>query len=89
MQFVKPVTNESCWILNKFFSGRADFLMQQAPQDRMETVATYLAQQIKVKLHHNEKSFIMKNVYIKYFRKRFTDCLQAPIPCDPIVLQLI
>ena len=49
MQFVKPVTNESCWILNKIFSGRADFLMQQSPQDRMETVATYLAQQIKVK----------------------------------------
>ena len=49
MQFVKPVANESYWILKEIVPERADFLMQQAPQDRMEAVASYLAQQIKVK----------------------------------------
>ena len=49
MQFVKAVTYQSWWILDQIFPGRADFLMQQSPQDRMEAVATYLAQQIKVK----------------------------------------
>ena len=50
MQLVKPATNQSWWILDKIFPGRADFLMTQAPLDRMEAVATYLAQQIKVKI---------------------------------------
>ena len=49
MQLVKPVTNESRWILNQIFPGRADSLMQKTEHDRMEAVATYLAQQIKVK----------------------------------------
>ena len=49
MQLVKPVTNESWWILDQIFPGRADFLMQKTEHDRMEAVATYLAQQIKVK----------------------------------------
>ena len=49
MQVVKPVTHESWWIFEQFFPGRADFLMQKTEQDRMEAVATYLADQIKVK----------------------------------------
>ena len=49
MQLVKPCSNESWWILDHFFRGRADFLMQKTEHDRMEAVATYLAQQIKVK----------------------------------------
>ena len=49
MQMVKPVNDESRWILDQFFPGRADFLLQKTEQDRMEAVATYLAQQIKVK----------------------------------------
>ena len=49
MKLVKPVTNESHWILNQIFPGRADFLMQKTEHDRMEAVATYLAKQIKVK----------------------------------------
>ena len=48
MQFVKPVNDQSWWILGWIFPGGADFLMQQAPSDRMEAVATYLEQQIKV-----------------------------------------
>ena len=48
MQLVKPVSNESWWILNHIVPGRADFLMQKSEHDRMEAVATYLAQQIKV-----------------------------------------
>ena len=49
MQFVKPVSDQSWWILDQIFPGRADFLMQKTVHDRMEAVATYLAQQIKVK----------------------------------------
>ena len=49
MQLVKPVTDERWWILDQIFPSRADFLMQKTAQDRMEAVATYLAQQIKVK----------------------------------------
>ena len=49
MQLVKPVTNQSWSILDQIFPGRADFLMQKTAHDRMEAVATYLAQQIKVK----------------------------------------
>ena len=49
MQLVKPVSNESRWILNYIFPGRADFLMQKSEHDRMEAVATYLAHHIKVK----------------------------------------
>ena len=48
MQLVKPVSNQSWWILDHIFPGRADFLMQKTEHDRMEAVATYLAQQIKV-----------------------------------------
>ena len=50
MQLVRPGTNQSRWILNQIFPGGSDFLMQQAPSDRMEAVATYLAQQIKVRI---------------------------------------
>ena len=50
MQLVKPVNDKSRWILEQIFPGRADFLMHQAPLDRMEAVATYLAEQIKVKI---------------------------------------
>ena len=46
---MKPVSNESWKILNEIFPGGADFLMQKTEHDRMEAVATYLAQQIKVK----------------------------------------
>ena len=49
MHLVKPVSNESWWILRHISPGRADFLMQKSEHDRMEAVATYLAQQIKVK----------------------------------------
>ena len=64
MQFVKPVNNQSRWILDQIFPGRADFLMQKTANDRMEAVATYLAQQIKVK----NKSFIMasQKIFEKY-----------------------
>ena len=56
MQLVEPVNNESWWILNQIFPGRgqADFLMQKTAHDRMEAVATYLAQHIKVR---NESLF--------------------------------
>ena len=50
MQLVKPVSNQSRRILDQIFPGRADFLMQQTPLDRMEAVASYLAQQIKVRI---------------------------------------
>ena len=50
MQLVKPVSSQSWWILDQFFPGRADFLMQKSEHDRMEAVATYLAQQIKVEI---------------------------------------
>ena len=53
MHLVKPVSNKSWWILNNIFPARADSLMQKSEHDRMEAVATYLAQQIKV-----EKSVI-------------------------------
>ena len=49
MQLVKPVTNQSWWILDRIFPGRANFLMQKTAHDRMEAVATYLAHHIKVK----------------------------------------
>ena len=49
MQLVKPVSNQSFWILDQIFPGRADYLMQKTEHDRMEAVATYLAQQIKVR----------------------------------------
>ena len=49
MEVVKPVSNESWLILEQIFPGRADFLMQKTADDRMEALATYLAQQIKVK----------------------------------------
>ena len=61
MQLVKPVSNESWWILDQIFPGRADLLMQKTVHDRMEAVATYLAQQIKVKTQSLFKiHFIMK-----------------------------
>jgi len=61
MQMIKLVTKESRWILDQIYPGKADFLMQQAPQDRMEAVATYLAEQIK-----NEKnSQIAKLGYLR------------------------
>ena len=48
MQLVKPVTYRGWLFLDQIFPGRADFLMQKTAHDRMEAVATYLAQQIKV-----------------------------------------
>ena len=56
MQLVKPVSNQGWWILNQMFPGRADFLMQQTSSDRMEAVATYLAQQIKVETRGRHES---------------------------------
>ena len=41
------MTNESWLILNHIFPGRADFVMQKTEHERMEEIATYLAQQIK------------------------------------------
>ena len=55
MQLVKPVSRESWRILEQIFPGRADFLMQKTEHDRMEAVATYLAQQIKVKIDHQKR----------------------------------
>ena len=49
MQLVKPLSSDSWLILNQILPGRADFLMHKTAHDRMEAVATYLAQQIKVK----------------------------------------
>ena len=48
MHFVKPVNEQSRLILDHIFPGRADFLMQKTAHDRMEAVATYSAEQIKV-----------------------------------------
>ena len=48
MQLVKLATKESWWILDQMFPGGADNLMQLAPQDRMDAVANYLDDQIKV-----------------------------------------
>ena len=60
MQLVKPVSNQSWLILDQIFPGRADFLMQKTKHDRMEAVATYLAQQIKVKTKSkSKKDFII------------------------------
>ena len=50
MQLVKPVSNESLWIMDQISPGRTDSLMQKTEHDRMEAVATYLAQQIKVNI---------------------------------------
>ena len=56
MQLVKPVSNESWWVLDQIFPGRrSDFLMQKTEHDRMAAVATYLGQQIKVKIKSNLK----------------------------------
>ena len=60
MQFVKPVNDQSRLILDQIFPGRADFLMQKTEHDRMGAVATYLAQQIKVK----NKSLFQKGLKI-------------------------
>ena len=49
MQFVKPVNDQSRWILDQMFPGRDDSLMQKTEHHRMEAVATYLAQQITVR----------------------------------------
>ena len=51
MQLVKPVTNQSWSILDHIFPGSADFLMQKTEHDRMEAIASHLAQQIKVKIN--------------------------------------
>ena len=50
MQFVKPVNDQSWKVLNQIRPGQADYLMHQTPSDRMEAIATYLAEQIKVKI---------------------------------------
>ena len=71
MQFVRPVNDQSRWILNQIFPGGADFLMQKAPSDRVEAVATYLAEQIKVKIKalfemsfgHNFKKYCLKSLF--------------------------
>ena len=50
MQLVKPANNHSWLILNTMFwlPGTADSLMQKTPQERMETLANYLAVHITV-----------------------------------------
>ena len=58
MQLVKPVSYRSWLILDQIFPGRADSFMQKAPSDRMEAVATYLAQQIKVEIISVNKNLI-------------------------------
>ena len=71
MQFVRPVNDQSRWILNQIFPGCADYLMQKAPSDRMEAVATYLEKQIKVKFkslfeissRHNVKKYCLKSLF--------------------------
>ena len=85
MQFVKPVNDQSWWILDQIFPGRADFLIKKTEHDRMEAVASYLAQQIKVKTEPELK--ILFKIITQNFRMRNADCLQMPIPCDPIALQ--
>ena len=51
MQLVKPACNQSWIIFDKifWFPGTADSLMQKTPQDRMDAIANYLADHIKVK----------------------------------------
>ena len=51
MDFVRPLNDQSRWILDQIDPGRVDFLMRKTAYDRMEAVATYLAQRIKVKNH--------------------------------------
>ena len=88
MQFVKPVNDQSRWILDRIFPGNffpADFLMQKTEHDRMEAVATYLAQQIKVKTFKG----LFCIIKIKYIRMTKADCLWLPVPYDLIALQLI
>ena len=64
MQFVKTVTNQSWWILDKIFPDGVAFLMQQTQNNRMEAVATYLADQIKVENNLQLKiGFIIQNYY--------------------------
>ena len=48
MQLVKPACNQSWMIFDEIFPGTADSLMQKTPQDRMDALATYLADHIKV-----------------------------------------
>ena len=50
MKIVKRVNDQSQWILDQIFPDGADFFMKQAPSDRMEAIASYLAEQIKVKI---------------------------------------
>ena len=71
MRFVKPFNDRSRWILNQILPGRADFLMQKTPLDRMGAVASYLEQQIKVKIisqfeisfRHNFKKYSLKSLF--------------------------
>ena len=50
MQLVTPACNQSWIIFDKifWFPGTADSLMQKTPQDRMDAIANYLADHIKV-----------------------------------------
>ena len=59
MQLVKPVSNQSWFIFDKifWFPGTADSLMQKSPQDRMDALATYLADQITVRNKFLKKAF--------------------------------
>ena len=68
MQVVKPNTHESWCILEQFFPGRADFLMQKTEHDRMEAVATYLAQQIKVKIDHPKRLSKFLKIILLFIR---------------------
>ena len=59
MQLMKPASKQSWLILDKVFRfpGTADSLMQKTPQERMETLANYLAVHITVWKYFFEKSF--------------------------------
>ena len=59
MQLVKPACNQSWIIFDKifWFPGTADSLMQKSPQDRMDALATYIADQIMVRNKFLKKAF--------------------------------
>ena len=65
MQMVKPVSNRSWLIFDKIFwlPGTADSLMQKTPQERMDVIANYLADHIKV------KNIFLKKTFLKTLKK--------------------
>ena len=59
MQLVKPASIQNWMIFDRifWFPGTADSLMQKTPQDRMDALATYLADHITVFEKPFEKGF--------------------------------